>query len=156
MCRSQIRSITTMALVLSAVFFSCNVLDCIWWMLNHTNNVNSAIFHCLKEFCETLSSSVNVLIFGLFGQKFRRTFFRLFCPCKKTKDYNQIPMKDKLTRKLTMETNCQETKIDTNCGFSVSQIKIFIFQAINVIIDQFSDTEITGKIFAISSLSNNN
>ena len=104
--RSQIRSITTMALVLSAVFFSCNVLDCIWWMLTHTNNVNSAIFHCLKEFFETLSSSVNVLIFGVFGQKFRNTFFRLFCPCKKTKDYNQIPMKDRLTRKLTMETNC--------------------------------------------------
>ena len=34
---------------------------------------------CLTIFAETLNSSVNAIVYGMFGEKFRKTFKELFC-----------------------------------------------------------------------------
>ena len=70
------------------------------------NHFNTDFFSCLPEFFETLSSSVNFLIFGVFGQKFRKTFAQLFCswlPFKEAQNYHAVPVRG---RKMTLETNC--------------------------------------------------
>ena len=75
---------------------------------NHKGNFTSSVFvNCLPEFCETLSSSINVLIFGIFGQKFRQTFSETFLPCiGGNKKYQAVPVREGLTRKMTLETTC--------------------------------------------------
>ena len=71
-----------MVVILVVVFVSCNILDFIWWMLKtFKSDFNPAgVFTCLSDFAETLSASVNVIIYSTFGEKFRKTFASLFCP----------------------------------------------------------------------------
>ena len=80
--KSQTRKVTIMVVILVGVFVSCNILDFIWWMLKtFKSDFNPpGVFTCLSDFAETLSASVNVIIYSTFGEKFRKTFTSLFCP----------------------------------------------------------------------------
>ena len=80
--KSQTRKVTIMVVILVGVFVSCNILDFIWWMLKtFKSDFNPpGVFTCLSDFSETLSASVNVIIYSTFGEKFRKTFASLFCP----------------------------------------------------------------------------
>ena len=79
--QSQKRKVTIMVLVLVSVFLSCNITEFVWWMLKtHKETFNPlGSFTCFTEFALTLNSSVNVIIYGTFGEKFRKTFRNLFC-----------------------------------------------------------------------------
>ena len=79
--QSQKRKVTIMVLVLVSVFVLCNIAEFVWWMLKtHKEAFNPlGSFTCFTEFALTLNSSVNVIIYGTFGEKFRKTFRNLFC-----------------------------------------------------------------------------
>ena len=75
--RETRRRITKMCLFLVGVFLICNITDCIWWLLR--NKDLHPIFTCSTDFAETLNSSVNVIIYSVFGKMFREKFVTLFC-----------------------------------------------------------------------------
>lgn len=71
-------SLAVMLLVVVVVFFFCNVLAFILNVLE--------LFHIfvneltiLNNFLVTVNSSVNFIIYCIFGQKFRRSFLKLLC-----------------------------------------------------------------------------
>ena len=43
-------------------------------------HVQVPIFTCLTDFAATLNASVNVIIYSIFGKKFREKFVAVFCP----------------------------------------------------------------------------
>ncbi|XP_026469632.1 FMRFamide receptor-like [Ctenocephalides felis] len=79
--RSQRREIglATMLLCVVVVFFICNVLALV-------TNILEAFYHIIEDrlvktsnMLVTINSSVNFIIYVIFGEKFKRTFLRLFC-----------------------------------------------------------------------------
>ena len=74
------RRITKMSLFLVGVFLILNSADCVWWLLRQTKKELPIIFTCMTDFAETLNSSVNVIIYSIFGQTFREKFVTVFCP----------------------------------------------------------------------------
>merc|ERR1719362_1014801 len=77
--RQTRRRITKMSLFLVVVFLICNGVDCVWWLLRQWDMEFHPIFTCSTEFAETLNSSVNVIIYSIFGKAFREKFITLFC-----------------------------------------------------------------------------
>lgn len=71
--------LATMLLCVVLVFFLCNVLSMI-------NNIMEAIYEIINEYLVkssnllvTLNSSINFVIYVVFGEKFKRIFLMLFC-----------------------------------------------------------------------------
>ena len=78
--RQNRRKITKMSLFLVGIFLICNITDCIWWLIRKNVENIDPIFTCSTDFAETLNSSVNVIIYSIFGKAFRQKFVTLFCP----------------------------------------------------------------------------
>ena len=117
--KSQTRKVTIMVVVLVGVFVLCNITNFIWWMMkNFIQNFNPpGVFTCFTDFAETLSSSVNIIVYGIFGEKFRKTFYELFCPpCFKRDAQRRKPESIPLMRRhdtlKTSVTLLSSTKID--------------------------------------------
>ena len=82
--RQKRRRITKMSLFLVGVFLICNITDCMWWLIRQNVENIDPIFTCSTDFAETLNSSVNVIIYSIFGKTFReklgiQKFATVFC-----------------------------------------------------------------------------
>jgi len=78
--RQTRRRVTKMSLFLVGVFLMCNIVDIVWWLLRRWEKELPPILTCSAELAETLNSSVNVIIYSIFGKAFREKFVTLFCP----------------------------------------------------------------------------
>ena len=72
-----------MALFIVGVFLICNIAECIWWLVHHTAEVKEGyaddVFTCLTNFSQVFNSSINVIIYSIFGKAFRENFLGFFC-----------------------------------------------------------------------------
>ncbi|XP_018025741.1 FMRFamide receptor-like, partial [Hyalella azteca] len=71
-------SLAVMLLVVVIVFFFCNVLAFIVSVLE-LFKITIGELTILNNFLVTVNSSVNFIIYCIFGQKFRRLFLQIFC-----------------------------------------------------------------------------
>ena len=73
-------------MVVIGTFFFCNIFATIVAMkaeADGKNGTDSNLFVSVSDLFLTLNCSINMIIYGIFGQKFRRTFRKLFFPCLK-------------------------------------------------------------------------
>ena len=81
--KSQARRSGIMALFIVAVFLICNIAECIWWLVHETAEVKKGyaddVFTCFTVFSQTFNSSINVIIYSIFGKVFRKKFLSIFC-----------------------------------------------------------------------------
>ena len=72
-----------MVLFIVGVFLICNIADCIWWLVHETAKVKEGyaddVFTCFTVFSQTFNSSINVIIYSIFGKTFREKFLSMFC-----------------------------------------------------------------------------
>ncbi|TRY63429.1 hypothetical protein TCAL_12380 [Tigriopus californicus] len=84
--------LATMLMVVVIAFFLCNVLALVVNILE-LNHINVMPLNNVSNMLITLNSSLNFIIYCIFGEKFKRIFFRLFCPtlmkAKTTSEYMQ-------------------------------------------------------------------
>lgn len=84
--------LATMLMVVVIAFFLCNVLALVVNILE-LNQINMMPLNNVSNMLITLNSSLNFIIYCIFGEKFKRIFFRLFCPtivkAKTTSEYMQ-------------------------------------------------------------------
>ncbi len=71
--------LATMLMVVVFVFFVCNLLALVSNVLE-VIGINLAWLNNVSNLLVTFNSSVNFIIYCIFGEKFKRIFFRLFCP----------------------------------------------------------------------------
>ena len=67
-----------MLMVVVFVFFVCNVLALVVNILE-VMAINVMELNSISNLLVTLNSSVNFIIYCIFGDKFKRIFLRLFC-----------------------------------------------------------------------------
>jgi hypothetical protein len=72
-------SLATMLMVVVFVFFVCNVLALVVNILE-VMSINITALNNVSNMLITVNSSVNFIIYCIFGEKFKRIFFRIFCP----------------------------------------------------------------------------
>ena len=80
-------------MVVIGTFFFCNIFSTIIAMraeADGKNGTHSNLFVSISDLFLTLNCSINMAIYGIFGQKFRRTFRKLFFPCWKYEP-DQLP-----------------------------------------------------------------
>ena len=71
--------LATMLMVVVLVFFLCNFLALVINVLE-VYKKNFFWLNNVSNLLVTINSSVNFIIYCIFGDKFKRIFFRLFCP----------------------------------------------------------------------------
>jgi len=71
--------LATMLLVVVVVFLATNILALVTNVLEPLG-VKHVRLNNVSSFLVTLNSSINFVIYCIFGEKFKRIFFRLFCP----------------------------------------------------------------------------
>ena len=71
--------LATILMVVVLVFFVCNVCALVSNILE-VMDINCTRLNNVSNLLVTLNSSVNFIIYCIFGDKFKRIFFRLFCP----------------------------------------------------------------------------
>lgn len=69
----------TMLMVVVVVFFVCNVLALVVNILE-VMSINVIALNNTSNLLVTFNSSVNIVIYCIFGDKFKRIFFTMFCP----------------------------------------------------------------------------
>ena len=94
----QERKMALMMMTIVIVFVTCNIFSSVVWIL----------FFNFKEVCryttiaylwstslllETLNSSVNVIIYAVFNNKFRILFVEMFCSCFRKKEQLKGPVR---------------------------------------------------------------
>lgn len=72
--------LATMLMVVVLVFFSCNLLPFVLNVLEAVAGVRYARLNNVSSLLVTFNSSVNFVVYCIFGDKFKRIFFKLFCP----------------------------------------------------------------------------
>ena len=119
---SSAKKITIMVLVLVGIFLFSNIIgfifyimrsltsyfgQCFWMLCTHESDCDQnqyqrfEVITCLSIFAETFSSSVNVIIYGMFGEKFRKTFREIFChKCLKNQEQSRRGVSLTLTKYL--------------------------------------------------------
>jgi len=107
--RQTRRRITKMCLFLVGVFMICNITDCIWWLVPNPEEFPQ-IFTCTTDFAATLNSSVNVIIYSVFGKSFREKFATVFCPPNKQQTNKQG---GKLNIDVNKQTNAMRSTLFT-------------------------------------------
>jgi len=80
-------SLATMLMVVVSVFFICNILALVVNILESVIKVEIIILNRISNLLVTLNSSVNFIIYCIFGDKFKRIFYQLCCPVRA----NQMP-----------------------------------------------------------------
>ena len=74
-----------MLMVFVGVFVICNIFTNVFWVLFYHGReaTKSSIPYLwsISLLLETLNSSVNVIIYATFNQKFRKMFVKIFCSC---------------------------------------------------------------------------
>ena len=92
--QSQKRKLTIMVLVLVTVFVFCNLPDGIYWILKSMEIDLGLSFNCFSELTQVLNASVNVIVYSIFGENFRKTFCEMFFGnyFKENKDVYQTEM----------------------------------------------------------------
>ena len=71
--------LATMLMVVVVVFFVCNVLALVVNILE-VMSINIIALNNISNMLITLNSSVNFIIYCIFGDKFKRIFCKIFCP----------------------------------------------------------------------------
>ena len=71
--------LATMLMVVVVVFFVCNLLALVVNILE-VLNMNIIALNNISNLLVTCNSSVNLVIYCIFGDKFQRIFFQIFCP----------------------------------------------------------------------------
>lgn len=110
------RQVTKTVLVAVNFFLVCNISECIWWLIKAAKGDDfnpPPMFTCWGDFSQVLNSSFNVVIYGVFSERFRDTFCEefAFLSCKK-KQSNQIQMnivKKTKTNATTLQTTVDST-----------------------------------------------
>jgi hypothetical protein len=105
--------LATMLMCVVAVFFVCNLLplviniiDTYWPSLNLSRLVNTS------NLLVTINSSVNFIIYVIFGEKFKRLFLVLFCRNSLFGTGRESP-----TGRPTRTVSCR-TEIGKVCGYT--------------------------------------
>lgn len=71
--------LATMLMVVVVVFFVCNLLALVVNILE-VLNINIMALNNTSNLLVTFNSSVNLVIYCIFGEKFKRIFLHMFCP----------------------------------------------------------------------------
>ena len=88
--KKEIR-LATMLMVVVVVFFVCNILALVVNILE-VLNMNIIALNNISNLLVTCNSSVNLVIYCIFGDKFQRIFFQIFCPhCMQPKSAKEVP-----------------------------------------------------------------
>lgn len=77
--------LATMLMVVVVVFFVCNILALVVNILE-VLDINIMALNNTSNLLVTFNSSVNLVIYCIFGEKFKRIFFHMFCPSCLTKE----------------------------------------------------------------------
>ena len=100
-------NLATMLLVVVLVFFVCNLLPLVVNILELTGTYIKPLANVSNSLV-TINSSVNILIYCIFGKKFRTVFLKIFCgkepPCIMTSTRSQYHKSNGAQMDTTMTT----------------------------------------------------
>ena len=88
------KNMVIMLMVIVTVFVVCNIFSNVVWVLFYYAREATKLYipylWSISLLLETLNSSINVIIYATFNQKFRKTFVKLFCSCFKNESSVQL------------------------------------------------------------------
>lgn len=101
--------------IIGFIFYTVRIITsyfghCFWMLRTFKSDCDQNQYYrfetvtCLSVFAETFSSSVNVIIYGMFGEKFRKTFRKIFCQaCRKKEEQPKRCVSLPLTKHATYQ-----------------------------------------------------
>jgi len=112
--KASSRKVTKTVLIAVNFFLICNISECIYWLIKNTKGDDflPPMLTCWGDFSQTLNSSFNVVIYGVYSERFRDTFCEefAFLSCKKNQS-NQFQMN--IVTKTKTNANTLQTTMDS-------------------------------------------
>ena len=121
--------LTTMISLIVAIFIVCNSFESLMFIFDSLGliprNIVEDFLRPLADFLIIVNSSMNVVIYNIFNESFRKLFCKLYLPCLSAKESNAMTLSESANprKKTAITSSTQQTRAMNNSKVQMDETK---------------------------------
>ena len=121
--------LTTMISLIVAIFIVCNSFESLMFIFDSLGliprNIVEDFLRPFADFLIIVNSSMNVVIYNIFNESFRKLFCKLYLPCLSAKESNAMTLSESTNprKKTAITSSTQQTRAMNNSKVQMDETK---------------------------------
>ena len=127
--KAQEARLTTMISLIVAIFIVCNSFESLMFIFDSLGliprNIVEDFLRPFADFLIIVNSSMNVVIYNIFNESFRKLFCKLYLPCLSAKESNAMTLSESTNprKKTAITSSTQQTRAMNNSKVQMDETK---------------------------------
>ena len=127
--KAQEARLATMISLIVAIFIVCNSFESLMFIFDSLGliprNIVEDFLRPFADFLIIVNSSMNVVIYNIFNESFRKLFCKLYLPCLSAKESNAMTLSESTNprKKTAITSSTQQTRAMNNSKVQMDETK---------------------------------